>query len=64
MAAVSENVIIKDPNILAETCLPRNPRSFQSLDRLSGRGDKLDQFLEEYLASAANLPLPQSRKQG
>ena len=49
MATVSENVIIKDPNILGGEPVFRGTRvPFKVLtDYLEG-GDTLDQFLEEY----------------
>ena len=56
MAAVSENVIIKDPNILGGEPVFRGTRvPFKVLtDYLEG-GDTLDQFLEEYPSVSREL---------
>ncbi len=58
MAAVSENVIIKDPNILGGEPVFRGTRvPFKVLiDYLEG-GDKLDQFLEEYPSVSRELAI-------
>jgi uncharacterized protein (DUF433 family) len=56
MATVSENVIIKDPNILGGEPVFRGTRvPFKVLtDYLEG-GDTLDQFLEEYPSVSREL---------
>jgi len=56
VAAVSENVIIKDPNILGGEPVFRGTRvPFKVLtDYLEG-GDTLDQFLEEYPSVSREL---------
>lgn len=58
MAAVSENVIIKDPNILGGEPVFRGTRvPFKVLtDYLEG-GDTLDQFLEEYPSVSRELAI-------
>ena len=58
MAAVSENVIIKDPNILGGEPVFRGTRvPFKVLtDYLEG-GDTLDQFLEEYPSASRELAI-------
>ena len=58
MAAVSENVIIKDPNILGgEPVFRRTRVPFKVLiDYLEG-GDTLDQFLEEYPSVSRELAI-------
>ena len=58
MAAVSENVIIKDPNILGGEPVFRGTRvPFKVLiDYLEG-GDKLDQFLEVYPSVSRELAI-------
>jgi uncharacterized protein (DUF433 family) len=58
MAAVSENVIIKDPNILGGEPVFRGTRvPFKVLtDYLEG-GDSLDQFLEEYPSVSRELAI-------
>ena len=56
MATVSENVIIKDPNILGGEPVFRGTRvPFKVLtDYLEG-GDTLDQFLEQYPSVSREL---------
>ena len=58
MASVSENVIIKDPNILGGEPVFRGTRvPFKVLiDYLEG-GDTLDQFLEEYPSVSRELAI-------
>ncbi len=58
MAAVPENVIIKDPNILGGEPVFRGTRvPFKVLtDYLEG-GDTLDQFLEEYPSVSRELAI-------
>jgi uncharacterized protein (DUF433 family) len=58
MATVSENVIIKDPNILGGEPVFRGTRvPFKVLtDYLEG-GDTLDQFLEEYPSVSRELAI-------
>jgi uncharacterized protein (DUF433 family) len=58
MATVSENVIIKDPNILGGEPVFRGTRvPFKILtDYLEG-GDTLDQFLEEYPSVSRELAI-------
>ena len=58
MAAVSENVIIKDTNILGGEPVFRGTRvPFKVLiDYLEG-GDTLDQFLEEYPSVSRELAI-------
>jgi uncharacterized protein (DUF433 family) len=58
MASVSENVIIKDPNILGGEPVFRGTRvPFKVLtDYLEG-GDTLDQFLEEYPSVGRELAI-------
>ncbi len=58
MAAVSENVIIKDPNILGGEPVFRGTRvPFKVLiDYLEG-GDTLDQFLEAYPSVSRELAI-------
>jgi uncharacterized protein (DUF433 family) len=58
MATVSENVIIKDPNILGGELVFRGTRvPFKVLtDYLEG-GDTLDQFLEEYPSVSRELAI-------
>ena len=58
MAAVSENVIIKDPNILGgEPVFRGTGVPFKVLiDYLEG-GDTLDQFLEEYPSVSRELAI-------
>jgi len=58
MATVSENVIIKDPNILGGESVFRGTRvPFKVLtDYLEG-GDTLDQFLEEYPSVSRELAI-------
>jgi len=58
MAIVSENVIIKDPNILGGEPVFRGTRvPFKVLtDYLEG-GDTLDQFLEEYPSVSRELAI-------
>jgi uncharacterized protein (DUF433 family) len=58
MASVSENVIIKDPNILGGEPVFRGTRvPFKVLtDYLKG-GDTLDQFLEEYPSVGRELAI-------
>ena len=58
MAAVSENVIIKDPNILGgEPVFSGTRVPFKVLiDYLEG-GDTLDQFLEEYPSVSRELAI-------
>jgi len=58
MAAVSENVIIKDPNILGGEPVFRGTHvPFKVLiDYLEG-GDKLDQFLEAYPSVSRELAI-------
>ena len=58
MATVSENVIIKDPNILGGEPVFRGTRvPFRVLtDYLEG-GDTLDQFLEEYPSVSRELAI-------
>ena len=58
MATVSENAIIKDPNILGREPVFRGTRvPFKVLiDYLEG-GDTLDQFLEEYPSVSRELAI-------
>jgi uncharacterized protein (DUF433 family) len=58
MATVSENVIMKDPNILGGEPVFRGTRvPFKVLtDYLEG-GDTLDQFLEEYPSVSRELAI-------
>jgi uncharacterized protein (DUF433 family) len=58
MATVSENVIVKDPNILGGEPVFRGTRvPFKILtDYLEG-GDTLDQFLEEYPSVSRELAI-------
>jgi uncharacterized protein (DUF433 family) len=58
MGTVSENVIIKDPNILGGEPVFRGTRvPFKVLiDYLEG-GDTLDQFLEEYSSVSRELAI-------
>ena len=58
MGTVSENVIIKDPNILGGEPVFRGTRvPFKVLtDYLEG-GDTLDQFLEEYPSVSRELAI-------
>ncbi len=65
MGTVSETVIIKDPNILGgEPVFSGTRVPFKVLiDYLEGETRWIS-FRKSMLASAANLPLPPSRKQG
>jgi uncharacterized protein (DUF433 family) len=58
MATVSENVIIKDPNILGGEPVFRGTRvPFKVLTDYLGGGDTLDQFLEEYPSVSRELAI-------
>src|SRR5260370_29047445 len=58
-------IIIKDPEILGGEPVFRGTRvPFKILIEYLEGGYTLDQFLEQYPASAANSPSPPSKKQG
>jgi len=66
MVTVSENVIIKDPNILAENLFSAETRvPFKVLtDYWKGAGDTLDQLLEEYPSVSRESAIAAIEKKG
>jgi uncharacterized protein (DUF433 family) len=53
-----QSAIIRDVNILGGGAgFSRDPRSVQNPDRISGGGDTLDQFLEQYPSVTRELAI-------